>query len=275
MPAPSGADEDDDELALEDNDEEPELEIEDNAEDDLSVPTNLISPPRGWPDCFKTQTMKTFIANELAGRRVRLSEAPDPEHLEMAAGIGLAASDSRGNALKLRDRYGWEMLGGFMLLERADAPAGSADLYVGEPHYWNANSRGLWIDLTPRRYKDIVLVESASTPVPTPTPGEQKRHETLRAEELARSVAREAERKAAKAAEKASRKAEKEAAKAARHAAREAEKAAKQREMDELNAVHDEQLDRADPIRRQKKAEEDAAARAEEQKRILEEREVR
>ena len=209
-------------LALEDNEE---VALEDN--NDMALATgdddDLLSPPRDWPDCFSTSAeLKAFIGTELGGRRVRLSEAPDAEHLAMAEGL-LSGSDALQNALTLRSRFGWEVLGGYMLFERASTPGA----FVSRPHHWSANARGLWIDLTPRRHKDIVLVESASTAIPPLSAAEAPRIEALRAAELAAAEKRDAERKAAKKAAKAAEKEAKEREKLARRAAREAEAEAK------------------------------------------------
>ena len=69
--------------------------------------------------CFSTsKALKSFIELELGGRRVRLSEPPADEHAELAEGLGLRASDALTNALRLRSRYGWDVLGGFILFER-------------------------------------------------------------------------------------------------------------------------------------------------------------
>ena len=72
--------------------------------------------------------------------------------------------DSRGNAVRVRDRTGWAMIGGFVLMERADASDGAADdeRFVAIPHFWNATPRGLWLDATPRAHnhlQQMVLVE--------------------------------------------------------------------------------------------------------------------
>ena len=102
--------EDDEPLQLEEN----ELLLEENNDEDES----LLSPPRGWPECFSTsKALKSFIELELGGRRVRLSEPPADEHAELAEGLGLRASDALTNALRLRSRYGWDVRGGFILFD--------------------------------------------------------------------------------------------------------------------------------------------------------------
>ena len=214
--------------------EENELLLEENNDEDASADESLLSPPRGWPECFSTsKALKSFIELELGGRRVRLSEPPADEHAELAEGLGLRASDALTNALRLRSRYGWDVLGGFILFERASV-AGS---FVGTPHFWNANARGLWIDLTPRRHKMLVLVESARTAVPSPEPQEASRLEALRSDELRRLDRRDAERKAAKKAAKAAEKEAKDREKSAKRAAKEAEARQKQEEIDNINKM--------------------------------------
>ena len=135
----------------------------------------------------------------------------------------------------LRSRFGWDVLGGFILFERAEA----AESFVGRAHYWNANARGLWIDLTPRRHKELVLVESARTAVPSPEPEPQEasRLEALRSDELRRLDRRDAERKAAKKAAKAAEKEAKDREKSAKRAAKAAEARQKQEEIDNINKM--------------------------------------
>ena len=202
-------------VELEDNEDDEPLALEEN-EEAAAAREDLLSPPRGWPECFsKSLALKQYISAELGGTRVRLSEPPDDDHRAMAEAVGERDS-ALATALALRSRYGWDVLGGFALFERA----ASADSFVGEPHYWNANARGLWIDLTPRTHTEIVLVESPKTAVPPPAAGEAMRLEALRSSELAALERRDAERKAAKKAAKAAEKGAKEAEKAARRCAR-------------------------------------------------------
>ena len=150
---------DDEPLALEENEETGDRPIM-GAEE-----VGLLSPPRNWPDCFSSAKLKSYVMTELKGRRVRLSEAPEPEHVRMAAGMKLSASDALGNAVRLRDKYGWDVLGGFTLYESLSPASGAAHGYTSRPHYWNSNARGLWLDLTPRpdAHASKVLVESPET----------------------------------------------------------------------------------------------------------------
>lgn len=170
--------------------------IEDVTEEQATGgPAGLLSPPRGWPACFSAPALKSFIASELAGRRVRLSEPPPAPLLEQVAALGLAPGDSLANALKVRAHCGWEVIGGFALYERA-APADGDERFVGVERWWNANAKGLWLDMTPRPERDVVLVESARTPVPEPTAADGEAAAAM----LQREAALDAERQASDAA---------------------------------------------------------------------------
>ena len=261
----------DDELAIEDNVDELTIEDNDTGADDGAA-QQLLSPPRNWPDCFSKPALKQFIAGELKGRRVRLSDPPEPEHVRMGAGMQLASGAALDNALKLRDKYGWDVLGGFVLYEEAQ----SEGSYTSREHFWNANARGLWLDLTPRRaeHSSLVLVDSALVPVPVPTAEQQARIEKAKKRELAEAERREAERKAAKAAEKAAKREAREREKEAARLAKEALAAQKQKEIDDINQQHNDQLERADPTLRAEKQKREAEERAEEQRKIMEAREA-
>ncbi len=139
--------------------------------------SNWVSPPRGWPYTFDgIPKLKQFIAVKLAGKRVRLTETAHPMEFERMAELKVTLSDkeSKANALAVRQKLGWEVVGGFALLELAQG-CGRKDpveepVYHGERYYWNVTSKGLWVDLTPRKHhKKMVLVESAKTAVPPPS----------------------------------------------------------------------------------------------------------
>ena len=171
----------DEELVIESNDED-ELVIEENDEvndGNDEATSSLLSPPRNWPDCFSTNALKQYVATSLKGRRVRLSDPPEAEHVRMGAGMQLTAGAGAplANAIKLRDMYGWDVLGGYILYE--EDTADEEPRYTSREHFWNANARGLWIDLTPRRasHSSLVLVESASVAAPVPSPEQQARIE--------------------------------------------------------------------------------------------------
>ena len=164
------------------------------------------------------------------------------------------------------------MLGGFVLYEEAQ----SEGSYTSREHFWNANARGLWLDLTPRRaeHSSLVLVDSALVPVPVPTAEQQARIEKAKKRELAEAERREAERKAAKAAEKAAKREAREREKEAARLAKEALAAQKQKEIDDINQQHNDQLERADPTLRAEKQKREEEERAEEQRTIMEAREA-
>ena len=74
--------------------------------------------------------------------------------------------------MRVRDRTGWAIVGGFALYERADASteASGSERFTGVPHFWNISPRGLWLDSTPRapEHSRLVLIESALSEVPPP-----------------------------------------------------------------------------------------------------------
>ena len=131
----------------------------------------LVSPPHGWP---ASATMASgYVSKVLRGTRTRLVNSASAEHQALLAGIELVPGDSRANALRVRAHLGWSIIGGFALYERADSSpeATGSDRYFGREHYWNANARGLWVDLTPRhvRHSQLVLIESTLSKPPPPT----------------------------------------------------------------------------------------------------------
>ena len=145
-----------------------------------SIPASpYVSPPRNWPKSFSTKALQTFVGHNLKGRKARLTSAPAPEHLALVEGLTLG-NDSRENAVMLRTKLGWDVVGGFILYESAKKEG----TYSGVTHYWNASPRGLWIDLTPRSaHPELVLVESEQTVVPDPTVEERRKCDELRAAE--------------------------------------------------------------------------------------------
>jgi hypothetical protein len=160
----------------------------------------FVSPPRGWPQSFSTPELTAFVkADAIAAKRVRLTQPPADEYVELASDVEVVADDALGNAVRLRARRGWDVLGGFILYEWAERPGE----YHAEPHYWNTTSRGLWIDLTPRRHASLVLIESdrPRSPIPAPTHKELELMEALRAAPTAESAStqrKESARAAAK-----------------------------------------------------------------------------
>lgn len=134
-------------------------------------PSELISPPRNWPDSAAGATK--FVSKVLKGTKMRLVGGMAPENEAVLAGVTLRIADSRGNAMRVRERTGWTILRGFVLYERREVQDGD-EPYVGVAHYWNATPRGLWIDATPRlpQHASLVLVESAQPAPPPPPPYE-------------------------------------------------------------------------------------------------------
>ena len=150
--------------------------------------TALRSPPKGWPTTASAAT--PFISKALKGTKVRQVGEISAQHLAPLVGLSLRADDAKSNALRVRDRMGWTVLGGFALTERADcddddddddgsAASSSSDgggvllgkRYVGLPHYWNVTPRGLWVDPTPRPHPhlaSLILVESSALLPPPP-----------------------------------------------------------------------------------------------------------
>ena len=94
--------------------------------------SELFSPPRDWP---ASASKAARYVKTLRGTRVRLVGSLNAEQAAPLAGLRFKAGDARGNAMRVRDRTGWAVLGGFALYERADGGAGAADggAYVGLP----------------------------------------------------------------------------------------------------------------------------------------------
>ena len=92
--------------------------------DDLLSWYNYVSPPRGWPQAFTYfAPMKEFIQKELAGKRVRLTLPPHPMEIARSSKWGLRDGDALGNAIIARRELGWDIIGGFALLELAQGCA--------------------------------------------------------------------------------------------------------------------------------------------------------
>ena len=132
-------------------------------------PPLLLSPPRDWP--ASAAIASKFVAKALRGKRMRLVEPITTEHQASIGDLQLESDDSCANAMRVRERTGWAVLGGFALFERADHQA-ATDRFVGVTHYWNVNPRGLWIDASPRSpdHQRLVLVESTLSPTPPRPP---------------------------------------------------------------------------------------------------------
>ena len=132
----------------------------------------FVSPPREWPACFKTAELQTLVTSDaVKAKRVRLTASPSHDQWEQVADVAIVEGDALGNATRLRARLGWQMLGGFILVEKI----WHHGEYVFVPHWWNATPKGQWVDVTPRRadHASLVLIESAKTAVPEPTDEER------------------------------------------------------------------------------------------------------
>ena len=129
-------------------------------EEQLFNRLNWLSPPRGWPYVAGPDGLpiiKEFIGKKLAGKRVRLTEPPHPMELERMSELNAALSpkDAKANAVLARRLLGWEVVGGFALLELAQGTdrkeiPDKPPVYHGEKHWWNVTPKGLWVDFTVR-----------------------------------------------------------------------------------------------------------------------------
>lgn len=63
-------------------------------------------------------------------------------------------------------------------------------MYHGQRHWWNVTPAGLWVDFTPRGFKQLVLVESTKVRVPEPAADEVEsmRRPARRADELSMEI---------------------------------------------------------------------------------------
>ncbi len=218
----------------------------------MSDERELISPPRDWPACFSKPKLKQFVSG-LGGQRVRLTEQPSLEQRGLLHKLGLGRDDSERNAERVRDVLGWEVLGGYALYERA-SPTGGGSPYVGEARWLNSDPLGVWVDVTPRHEKELVLIESAQVGVTPPSAAQLERLETLRAE----ASSAEAERRASKAREKEARKARK----AEERARKAAEEKQFKEQCEEADRHQREQLELMDPKVRAEREREAAAEKA-------------
>ncbi|KAL1524282.1 hypothetical protein AB1Y20_019185 [Prymnesium parvum] len=130
------------------------------------------SPPRGWPECFNSPELQAYIADELKGQRVRLCGQPGPADLAKLAKLKLSDKDTLLNAQQVEAAVGWKIMGGYVLYEKLDAPPGTCK-YTATRRWWNYKtnkdgSPGKWIDASPGRPKELVLVQSAEVPVGGP-----------------------------------------------------------------------------------------------------------
>ncbi len=122
----------------------------------------LVSPPAGWPGCFKENaTLKAFMGKKaLGGKRCRLTALPSAEDAAKGASLELDREDSFSNALAAQRAFGWDVIKGFVIYSLAEDPA---DAFVAHKRWWNAKESGIWVDFTPRPagFDTAVLLESA------------------------------------------------------------------------------------------------------------------
>ena len=124
--------------------------------------------PRDWPAVFKNNaTLKAMLNKKmLCGVRCRAVDPPSEadEAAASAAGVPLRPLHSFDNAEAVAAKLGWQVIKGFVVLERTDRAAGES--FVALRHWWNARSEGgAWVDLTPCVWSAdgrarVVLVES-------------------------------------------------------------------------------------------------------------------
>eukprot|EP00966_Prymnesium_polylepis_P211714 4903078-Prymnesium_polylepis.1 len=122
----------------------------------------LISPPSGWPGSFSSNaTLKALMGKkQLAGKRCRLTGTPSAEDAAKVAAIELAHDDSFGNAEKVQEVIGWQVIKGFTVYE---LKASGGTVFVAHKRWWNQKDTGVWVDYTPRPtgVTEMVLLESA------------------------------------------------------------------------------------------------------------------
>mmetsp|Transcript_43051 Transcript_43051/g.71567 ORF Transcript_43051/g.71567 Transcript_43051/m.71567 type:complete len:292 (+) Transcript_43051:67-942(+) len=136
----------------------------------LPLEADLVSPPRGWPACFKDEALQSYLQKDLKGRRVRLCGLPNQADLAAVSDLEMTPNDSLRNAELIRFRMGGIIVGGFGLYERTTAAddVPPSDRFVAISRYWNQSEKGQWVDFTPRNKvaRQLVLIESPLTEVP-------------------------------------------------------------------------------------------------------------
>ena len=71
------------------------------------------------------------MAKALRGTKMRLVSTPSPQHAAPLVGLTLRPNDAKGNAMRVRDRTGWPVLGGFALFEVQDEASAGAGRATG------------------------------------------------------------------------------------------------------------------------------------------------
>ena len=124
----------------------------------LPPSAKLLSPPTGWPSCFKDDgSLKRMMGKRgLGGRRCREVEARSEANLRKMLGSkileALSPMDSFGNSEAVAVGTGWQVIKGYALYEvvAPSAPKDAPTLYVAHKRWWNQDEQGVWIDVTPR-----------------------------------------------------------------------------------------------------------------------------
>ena len=109
---------------------------------------DLLSPPRDWPACFRSdRELNSFIGRGgLSGRRCRLtSSLPSPQLQAQLVGFELKPDDPFANAELIHARFGWPIVKGFAVYELRSAPR----KFVARQRWWNT-SNDTWVHSTAR-----------------------------------------------------------------------------------------------------------------------------
>ena len=86
---------------------------------------SLMSPPTDWPKCFQENaTLKRLLGKKgLAGKRCRLTALPSNEDKAKYAAVDIFPEDPFGNAEKVHQVCGWEVIKGYAVYELRGAEA--------------------------------------------------------------------------------------------------------------------------------------------------------
>jgi hypothetical protein len=104
--------------------------------------------PRDWPAAFKSEALKRLLNKSmLRGARCRAVPPPSDADLAAVSHVPLQALHSFSNAERIAAATGRSVVKGFLVLELSEAPPSAS--FVAIRHWWNANSAGAWVDLTP------------------------------------------------------------------------------------------------------------------------------
>lgn len=121
-----------------------------------------MSPPTDWPKCFQENaTLKRLLGKKgLAGKRCRLTALPSNEDKSKYAAVDICPEDPFGNAEKVHQVCGWEVIKGYAVYELR----GAEGTFVAHKRWWNQKESGVWVDPTPRLdgAHDMVLLESSA-----------------------------------------------------------------------------------------------------------------